>query len=187
MRQKLGNIISVVFSFFKLIVMKIFYFRRLKFYAIERLSPNVVIDIRGKSYIKLGKKVRAHSGTRFSIADGGRLTIGNNVRINTNCRLACRKNIEIGDGAEFGPGVLVYDHDHDFRIEGGIKQNAFTYGDVKIGKNVWIGANTVILRGTVIGDNSVVAAGSVLKGNFPADTLIYQKRETLYKNINVEK
>ena len=186
MRHKIGNLISVAFSLAKLTLMKVFFWRRLEFFIIERLSPNVVIDIRGKSYLKFGKKVRAHSGTRFTVASGGKLTIGDNVRINNNCRFACRYNIEIGEGAEFGPGVLVYDHDHDFRAEGGLKDNKFTTDSVKIGKNVWVGANAIILKGTTIGDNSVVAAGSVLKGNFPANTLIYQKKETSYKNINVE-
>ena len=48
-----------------------------------------------------------------------------------------------------------------------------------------IGANCVILRGTKIGDNCVVAAGSVIKGEFPANTLIYQKRETEIKTREV--
>lgn len=183
MRHTLGNIISVVFSFFKLSFIKIFHFRKFKFYFIERLSPNVVIDMRDKSFVSFGKKVRAHSGTRFSAADGGTLKIGNNVRINNNCRFACRNSIEIDDGAEFGPGVLVYDHDHDFRIEGGIKQNAFTYDAVKIGKNVWIGANSIILKGVCIGDNSVIAAGSIVTKDVPANSRFVQKRTSEIKEI----
>ena len=41
----------------------------------------------------------------------------------------------------------------------------------------WIGANTVILRGTHIGANSVIAAGCVVSGNIPANTILVQKRE----------
>ena len=183
MRRKLGNIISVVYSFVKLSIMKLFYLGRLRFHPIERLSPNVVIDIGARSKIVLGKMVRAHSGTRFSVSNGGELIIGNNVRINNNCRIACRKSIQIGDGSEFGPGVLIYDHDHDFRAEGGIESNKFVEAPVVIGKNVWIGANTIILRGTVIGDNCVIGAGCVIKGEFKAGTLIIQKRETTETNI----
>ena len=47
---------------------------------------------------------------------------------------------------------------------------------VVIGDDVWIGANTVILRGTVIGRDCVVGAGSVLKGVYPAGSVIVQKR-----------
>ena len=52
-------------------------------------------------------------------------------------------------------------------------------GDIIIGKNVWIGANTVILRGTTIGDNAVIAAGSVLKGDVAPNTVFLNKRENL--------
>ena len=54
-------------------------------------------------------------------------------------------------------------------------------GAVIIEDNVWIGANTVILRGTHIGANSVIAAGSIIRGNVPNNTVVYQKREIKYK------
>lgn len=54
----------------------------------------------------------------------------------------------------------------------------FQTSPIVIGNNVWIGANTLILRGTTIGDNCVVAGGSVIRGNYPADTVIVQKRTT---------
>ena len=183
MRRKLGNIISVIFSFFRFCLLKLFYWRRFSFYPIERISPNVVIDISGKSKLFLGKKARVHSGSRLSAAAGGVLKIGHNVRMNTNCRIACRYNIEIDDGAEFGPGVLVYDHDHDFRAEGGIKTERFTVDSVKIGKNVWIGANTIILKGTVIGDGSVIGAGSIVKGIIPPGSILVQKRVSEIREI----
>ena len=60
----------------------------------------------------------------------------------------------------------------------------FKTAPITIGNNVWIGANTLILRGTTIGDNCVVAGGSVIRGNYPSNTVIIQKRttEVLYQN-----
>jgi len=43
---------------------------------------------------------------------------------------------------------------------------------VKIGDNVWIGMNAVILKGVTIGDNSVVAAGAVVTKSVPANTIV---------------
>lgn len=183
MRHSIGNLISVVFSLSKFSVMKIFYGKYFKYALVERISPNVVIDIESKSYLNLGKRVRIHSGSRLTVADHGTLQLGADCRLNNNCRVACRYNIKIDDGVEFGPGVLVYDHDHDFRVVGGIKKNKFKKSEVYIGKNCWIGANTIILRGTRLGDNCVVAAGSVIKGEYPADSLIVQKRETRCTHI----
>lgn len=178
MRHQIGNVVSVGFSFFRLNAMKIMHGNKMKIKMIERISPNVVFDIDKKSQLLLGDKVRIHSGSRVTAANGAVIKIGNNCRINNNCRIASRDSIVLGDGVEFGPGVLVYDHDHDFRNEGGIKSGKFDTSPVIIGGNTWIGANTIILRGTVIGENCVVGAGSVIKGVFPDNSLIIQKRET---------
>ena len=43
--------------------------------------------------------------------------------------------------------------------------------DVHIGKNVWIGAGSVILPGVTIGDNSVIGAGSIVTRDIPANVV----------------
>ncbi len=42
---------------------------------------------------------------------------------------------------------------------------------VKIGNNVFIGVNSIILKGTEIGDNSVIGAGSVVAGIIPPNVI----------------
>ncbi|MCD7738778.1 MAG: acyltransferase [Lachnospiraceae bacterium] len=177
MQRKLSNVISIVWSFFRLCIYKLFHISGLFFYPIERISPNVAIEIGNGGVLKLGRKVRIHSGGKIRVTRNAICTFGDNVKVNYGCMFFCLQEISIGEGTEFGPNVLVYDHDHDFRCEGGLKKEKFRYSPVKIGQNCWIGANTVILRGSVIGDNSVIAAGSVVTGNVPADSILVQKRE----------
>lgn len=43
--------------------------------------------------------------------------------------------------------------------------------DVVIGRNVFVGTGSIILKGTVIGDNTVIGAGSVVSGTIPADVI----------------
>lgn len=43
---------------------------------------------------------------------------------------------------------------------------------IAIGKNCFIGMNSIILKGTVLGDNCVVGAGSVVHGEFEAGSII---------------
>ena len=45
-------------------------------------------------------------------------------------------------------------------------------GEVKIGKNVWIGNNVTILKNSEIGDNSIVAAGAIVNKEFPPNVII---------------
>ena len=177
MRRAINNLISVALSFIRLSLMKLFNWKGLFFSPVERLSPNVVTEFNRGSVVKLGKMVRAHSGTKIKVRNRAELTIGDNVRINYYCIIACHDRIEIGEGTEFGPSVYLYDHDHDYRA--GLKEEKYKTAPITIGKNCWIGANTVILRGTTLGDNCVVGAGSVINGNYPDNSIIIQKRQTV--------
>ena len=109
------------------------------------------------------------------LVENGTLTIGDNVGLNTNCIIACHGSIKIGNNVEFGPNVCVYDHDHDFRAEGGLKAKKFVIAPVVIGEGTWIGANVIILKGTKIGRNCVIGAGSVVSGDIPDNSIYTQK------------
>lgn len=176
MRRHINNIISVICTFLRSLVWRVVHGGNLKMGLIERFSPNVVCEFKRGSKINIGNKVRIHSGTKLKVRKNGRLQIGAGVKVNYNCIFVCHNQIEIGSGTEFGPSVYIYDHDHDFRA--GLKKGKFKSAPVIIGKNCWIGANTVILRGTTIGDDCVVGAGSVIKGTYPSGSIIMQKRET---------
>ena len=176
-----NNIVSVIWSFFRFSVVKLFHGKRFRFGMIERFSPGVSMELDRGSETILGKAVRAHSGTKIKVRNGAKLSIGSGASLNYNNIIICRDNISIGNGAEFGPGVYIYDHDHDFRADGGIKAKKYKTSPVVIGDNCWIGANVVILRGTVLGDNCVVGAGSIIKGKYEANSVIVQKR---HESIN---
>ena len=110
--------------------------------------------------------------------DGGTLEIGSNTALGNGVSVNCMESIVIGEGVQIGPDTKIYDHDHDYRVPGGIGAGKFVTAPVTIDDNSWIGCNVVILRGTSIGKNCIVGAGSVLKGAYPAGSVIVQKRQT---------
>lgn len=182
MRRKLSNIVSVVHSFFRFCIMRLITSDGMQIDGIvERFSPNVIVEVERKGRMKIGKKVRAHSGCIFKVRKNAELILEDECSFNYGCMVFCRKKIVICEGVEFGPSVKIYDHDHDYRVAGGVKAGLFSSDDVFIGKNSWIGANTVILKGTCLGENCVVGAGSILKGSYPDNSVIIQKRETCVK------
>jgi acetyltransferase-like isoleucine patch superfamily enzyme len=181
MRRLINNLISCLCSLIRFSFLKLFHFKGLVFHFVERFSPNVVVEIGKNSTLILGKMVRVHSGSKIKVRKNAKLVLESGVKINYNCIIACHKDIKVGAGTQFGPSVYLYDHDHDYKA--GLEKNKFLLDSIEIGKNCWIGANTVILRGTKIGDNSVVGAGCVLKGEFPANSVIVQKRMTDVKTI----
>ena len=136
--------------------------------------------------LTLGKRVSVHSNSKIISSVNGNLTIDDGCKFNYGCMVVSRHMIHIKKGVEFGPNVIIYDHDHDFRAKGGLKAGAFKCAPVVIGENCWIGANTIILRGTTIGDNCVVGAGCVVSGNIPPNTVLVQKRENTLIPIDLE-
>jgi acetyltransferase-like isoleucine patch superfamily enzyme len=186
MTRQLNNILSVIFSLGKFLLIKLIHFKRFHFYPIQRFSPRTQIFFIGNGEIFLGKKVRAHTGVRIRAINNGVIDIGQNVSLNYGCMIVAMGSIKISQGVEFGPNVLVYDHDHDFRVTGGIKAGKYKISNVEIGKNCWIGANSIILKGTKLGENCVVGAGTVVKGDFPSNSLIINKQpiEVSTTNLN---
>ena len=79
---------------------------------------------------------------KFFQANGGKIIIGKGTWIANNV------------------GIITANHNRD-------DLNTLTdNSDVIIGKNCWIGMNSVILPGTILGDNITVGAGSVVKGDY---------------------
>ena len=107
--------------------------------------------------------------------------MGKNVSLGSFNVINCQRGISIGDNVILSPNVQIYDHDHDYACEGGVAAGRYLTAPVEIGSNVWIGANCVILRGTKIGNNCVIGANSVVKGEIPANSVVYQKRDTAIK------
>jgi len=109
--------------------------------------------------------------------------------------------IEIGNNVEITRGVTIITHDYAWSVT---KQlNGEIYGSrekVTIGNNVFIGINTIILKGVSIGDNVIIGAGSIVNKDVPSNSIIcgnpakvignvdeyLKKRKNLYKDEAVK-
>ncbi len=155
---------------------KLFHIGDFKGPKISMVSPLTEITLDNGGKLEIGEKFKMRDGAKIRVRKGAICKIGRNTSVNCNNMIACRERIIIGNDVQFSPNVQIYDHDHDFRAEGGVKAGKYKTGSIEIGNNVWIGANTIILRGTKIGDNAVIAAGSIVKGEVPTGAVIVQKR-----------
>lgn len=106
--------------------------------------------------------------------ENSKITIGNNVGI-SGATIYARKSIEIGDNTLIGGNVKILDNDfHPLEIEArnkDIKEKILTK-PIKIGKNCFIGCNSIILKGTELGEGCVVGAGAVVSGKFEENSVI---------------
>jgi acetyltransferase-like isoleucine patch superfamily enzyme len=88
------------------------------------------------------------------------------------CYIHSQKGISIGERCAIASGVHIIDCNGHRLDSLDRNKDRDKPESIVIGNNVWIGINSIILKGTSIGDNSVVSAGSIVKGHFPANSLI---------------
>jgi acetyltransferase-like isoleucine patch superfamily enzyme len=101
------------------------------------------------------------------------VTVGNNCRIYIHSFGSEPFLISMGDSVTITSGVKIITHDGSsglVRDEQGRRYQR--YAPVKIGNNVFVGVNSVILPGVTIGSNVVVAAGSVVTRDVPDNTIV---------------
>ena len=159
---------------FRLLYNSIRFIGRPCYWNLLAVEASVRIEKNKHASLQIGNGFRARRNVELN-ARSGQLIVGNQVFMNTGCIITAREQITIGNGTIFGPNVMVYDHDH--KIENGrVQDNQYMCAPVTIGKNVWIGAGSIILMGSVIEDNCIVAAGSIVKGTIPEGSVFLQKR-----------
>lgn len=106
--------------------------------------------------------------------EDSKIIIGNNVGI-SGATIYARKSIEIGDNTLIGGNVKILDNDfHPLEIEARNKdiKEKILAKPIKIGKDCFIGCNSIILKGTELGNGCVVGAGAVVSGKFEDNSVI---------------
>ena len=114
---------------------------------------------------------------------GKNIHIGKNVFINMGCKFQDQGGIFIGDGALIGHNVVLATLNHAASPK---DRGSMIPAPIRIGKNVWVGANAVILPGVTIGDGAIVAAGAVLAKDVPENTIVGGVPARIIRTISEE-
>ena len=142
------------------------------------------MNLKRGSHIRLGNRVTlCNSAMANPLAEGGRcrlatvaagaeLIIHDQVGM-SSALICCATRVEIGSGTIIGGGAMILDTDFHPRLPDG------TWGTdpkavskpVTIGKNCFIGARAIILKGVTIGDGAVIGAGAVVSKDVAARTV----------------
>lgn len=116
------------------------------------------------------------------------ISIGNNVGI-SGATIYARKGITIGDNTMIGGNVKILDNDfHPIEVEARLADDKRQIGtrEIVIGRNCFIGCNSIILKGTILGDNCVVGAGAVVAGKFEDNCVIAGNPAKVVKKLAKE-
>ncbi len=148
-----------------------------------KLGPNNYYDISPNAIINIAENVMINESNYITIKKNAKLSIGSNTYI-TRATISCLGNIEIGENCILGEGMKIFDHNHQYtKNPFSVSKTDFNIGKVKLGNNVWTGANVVILKDVTIGDNAIIGAGCVIHKDVPANSIIVNKQEQIIKTI----
>ena len=146
---------------------------------------SVILAMRN-SEIVLGGKIRIFShpfSNLFGLSqrciivakNGGRIVINEGVCM-SGCTIYSMESITIGRNTDIGSGCKIIDNDfHPLPYSERHpteRLDLLEKRPVVIGEGCFIGANSIILKGTTLGKNVVVGAGSVVCGSFPDNVII---------------
>ncbi len=153
-----------------------------------------IIFNKGGARLKIGNNVTLKSSFLSNLvglysrtiivtrASGAVIEIGDNVGI-SGATIYARQGIYIGDNTCVGGNCKILDNDfHPIDAEerlrllndvhGGDASDLIPTREIHIGKNCFLGCNSIILKGTVLGDGCVVGAGAVVSGKFEDNCVI---------------
>lgn len=137
----------------------------------RRCQMEASVRILGDSKITLGERVSLRRGT--IMGGGGQLFIGNGTTINEHVIIAATQFVSIGANCMLAPRVYILDVDHSFTTrEIPIAHQGYVSKAVMIEDDVWIGTQSVILKGVTVGKGAIIGANSVVTHDVEPYTIV---------------
>lgn len=141
-----------------------------------RLRKNAVWNVK--------KGCKISYGSTIEVLEEGQLNSGY-FTMNSWGTIISKNRIDIGQDVMIARRVTIFDSDfHSIINESGKELN--TSKTVTIENHVWIGANSVILKGVKIGQNSIVAANSLITKDIMRNSLVGGKTSDIVLKEHVD-
>ncbi|KSA15218.1 Galactoside acetyltransferase LacA [Maribacter dokdonensis DSW-8] len=133
--------------------------------------PKIFITWPHQVYIGANCKLEHHIYFRFDgiWKPGKAIQIEDNTFIGSGTEFNITKGIKIGKNCLIASGSRFIDHDHGYDTRSVLMNISRTGKEatIKIGEDVWLGCNVVVLKGVQIGNGAIVAAGAVVNKSIP--------------------
>lgn len=141
--------------------------------AFIRMRENAVLRVHDSLSLAYKATIEIHKDAEVEVGS---------AFINSDAVVLAAKKIQIGHGCLISRMVFIFDADHHpIYNEAGEQINQPK--PVIIGDHVWIGLQSVIVRGSKIGEGAVIAANSLVGGKIKAGTMASGNPARSYSEI----
>lgn len=141
--------------------------------AVFRHTPD-----RHRPYALIFPALRAALVRRFADACGRDIVVKSNADVSPHIAIGNRSElgrdcliyggVTLGDDVLMGPGVKIFSRNHRYlAVDVPIAAQGEDFKPVRVGSDVWIGANVLIMPGVTIHDHAVIAGGAVVTKDVP--------------------
>jgi acetyltransferase-like isoleucine patch superfamily enzyme len=126
-----------------------------------------------KDNITIGNNVTFGFNCTLEITKKGKLLVGDDVNITQNVLISSNAAISIGESTLIGENVSIRDTDHNTKKGIKIQLQEMISEPITIKNDVWVAANSIVLRGSVIEKGVVIGANSLVhrKSKLEADKI----------------
>jgi len=122
---------------------------------------SMLLMIHGR--LVINAPIRVSPGCVFRIING-EVTFGKYNSIGGGSKLLCNNKISIGDYSRFGFGTILCDTNFHYINHNGVITNC--HGEIQIGKSIFVGNNSSIVKGAVLPDYAIVSSKSYVNKDF---------------------
>jgi len=122
-----------------------------------------------------------YAGSRTIVLKDGIMSIGKDFEIGCNSSVVTSKRIHFGDNCMISWDALIIDSDLHSIYQGGERVNKSK--EVTVGKDVWIGCRSCIMKGVSIPDGAIIGAGSKITKPIENGKSIYVDHRIVNQNI----
>ena len=156
----------------------------------HNFQTNGRLVIKGPGRVVFGDDINAWAHAEKNVfityTPDSRISVGSNTRLN-GAGVMAYTTIEIGPLCILGSAVVF---DSDFHPLDPARRHdrdaPVSCAPIKIGKNVWLGGQSAVLKGATIGENSVVAYRAVVSGDVPANVVVAGNPARIVKRLGEE-
>ena len=155
-----------------------------------KIASNSVLEIGDNFYMSNGNHINPLARNiqgHICVNKGAKLVIGNDVGMSSPI-LWAHKSITIGNHVKLGANVIIMDSDahslnYIYRRNLSVDLQFKKDQNVIIEDDVFIGMNSIVMKGVTIGARSIIGAGSVVTKSIPSDCVAAGNPAKVIKNI----